>query len=392
MYLSFAAFASALSLRVTDALLPRLAGEFDVSLGSASYVITVFSIAYGVSQLLFGPLGDRFGKYQVVAWACLACAVTATLCALAPNFPMLLVARLLAGGTAAAIIPLSMAWLGDAVPYDQRQPVLARFLIGQILGLSSGVLVGGFAADHLNWRVPFFIIALIFVTVGLILLSMSRSLPANAGVPHKTGESAIRRMVAEFAQVLAKPWARVVLVTVFLEGACVYGAFAFIASHLHSVHGVSLSTAGSLVMLFGFGGLLFATTAAVVVKKLGETGLARWGGIFLASSLFAIGLSPVWWWALPGCFIAGLGFYMLHNTLQINATQMAPERRGAAVAAFASCFYLGQSIGVGIAAVLVEKLGTASTISIGAAGVLILALNFSRLRHNAGRTHVDICK
>ncbi len=383
LYLSFAAFASALSLRVTDALLPRLAGEFDVSLGTASYVITAFSVAYGLFQLFFGPLGDRFGKYLVVAWACIACAVTALLCALAPNFPMLLFARLLAGGTAAAVIPLSMAWLGDVVPYEHRQPVLARFLTGQILGLSSGVLVGGFAADHLNWRVPFFFIAVIFVTVGLVLLSMNRSLPAYARISRKSDEPAIRRMLAEFRQVLVKPWARIVLMTVFLEGACLYGAFAFIASHLHRVHGVSLSTAGSLVMLFGFGGLLYATAATTFVKKLGEIGLAKWGGVLLAFSLFAIGVAPAWWWALPGCFVAGLGFYMLHNTLQINATQMAPERRGAAVAAFASCFYLGQSAGVGIGAILVEKLGTSITISIGAAGVLLLALNFSRLRRQA---------
>jgi predicted MFS family arabinose efflux permease len=52
--LSFAAFASGISLRVTDALLPRLAMEFDVSIGAAASVITVFAIAYGLSQLFFG--------------------------------------------------------------------------------------------------------------------------------------------------------------------------------------------------------------------------------------------------------------------------------------------------------------------------------------------------
>ena len=389
LYLSFAAFASALSLRVTDALLPRLAGEFDISLGSASYIVTAFSVAYGISQLFFGPLGDRFGKYLVVAWACLACAGTAMLCALAPNFPMLLFARLLAGGTAAAVIPLSMAWLGDVVPYEHRQPVLARFLTGQIIGLSSGVFVGGFAADHLNWRLPFFAISLIFVTIGLLLLSRNRSLSAYMQTPRMTDESAIRRMVTEFGQVLIKPWARVVLMTVFLEGACVYGAFAFIAFHLHSVHSISLSTAGSLLMLFGFGGLLFATTARIFVKKLGEIGLAQWGGVLLAFSLLVIALAPSWWWAFPGCFVAGLGFYMLHNTLQINATQMATERRGAAVASFASCFYLGQSVGVGIAAIFVEKLGTTIAISIGAIGVLLLSINFSRLlRYSALRPSI----
>lgn len=377
LLLSLAAFASGISLRVTDALLPRLSSEFGVSLGAASYVITVFAIAYGVSQLLFGPLGDRFGKYLVVAWACVACCITATLCALAPDFQWLLVARLLAGGTAAAIIPLSMAWIGDVVPYNERQPVLAKFLIGQILGLSTGVLVGGLAADYFSWRVPFFGVALIFIAISVALFMLNRRLPAHARVVHKAEGAVVRRTITEFGRVVETPWARTVLLTVFLEGALLYGGFAFIASHVHRVHDVSLTVAGSLVMLFGFGGLLFAIASKTLVRRMGEVGLSKWGGILLGVSLLTIGIAPAWWWAIPGCFAAGLGFYMLHNTLQINATQMAPERRGAAVSAFASCFFMGQSVGVAIAGMLVEQFGTAVVLVISAAGVLWVALRFS---------------
>lgn len=383
--LSLAAFASAISLRLTDALLPRLAADFAVSLGDASAVITAFSIAYGLSQLFFGPIGDRFGKYLVIAWACFGCVITATLCALAPNFPSLVLARLLAGATAAAVIPLSMAWIGDVVAYEYRQPVLARFLIGQILGVSAGVLIGGFAADHLNWRVPFIGIALGFLAICLILLSVNRRLPAAARKAHKYDGSTVRRMIAEFREVLGKPWARIVLLTVFLEGALVYGAFAFIASHLHRVYGMSLSAAGSLVMLYGLGGFLFALSSKLLVRRLGEVGLSLCGGALLFASLLATGLAPMWWWAVPGCFVAGLGFYMLHNTLQTNATQMAPERRGAAVSAFACCFFLGQSVGVGLAGMWVERVGTAAVIAVGAIGVFAVAINFGRLRsHSLG--------
>lgn len=380
LYLALASFGSALSLRVTDAQLPRLAAELGVSLGGASYVVTTFSIAYGVSQLFFGPLGDRHGKYLVVAWACIACAATAAACAFAPGYQTLLAARLLAGATAGAIIPLSMAWIGDVVPYEQRQPVLARFLTGQILGLSSGVLVGGFAADHLSWRVPFIGIALLFVVIGALLLSTNRRLPAAARQTRSAEGPMLRRTMAEFGEVLKKPWARVVLLTVFLEGAFLYGAFAFIASHLHRVLGMSLSSAGTVVMLFGMGGLVFAGSASRVVAALGESGLARWGGLLLAGSLLLIGVAPSLWWALPGCLACGLGFYMLHNTLQINATQMAPERRGAAVSAFASCFFIGQSVGVGLAGLLADYRGTSGVLILGAAGLLTLSLNFSRLQ------------
>jgi predicted MFS family arabinose efflux permease len=216
--------------------------------------------------------------------------------------------------------------------------------------------------------------------VAVLLFRLDRRLPAAARATRREAGNILARTVAEFRQVLARPWARVVLLTVFLEGAFLYGAFAFIASHLHRVHGMTLSGAGSLVMLFGFGGLLFALGARAFVDRLGEVGLAAWGGGLLAAALLLTGLAPAWGWAIPGCLGAGLGFYMFHNTLQINATQMAPERRGAAVAAFASSFFLGQSVGVSLAGALVGRAGTGLVIALGAAGVGVVGLNFARLR------------
>lgn len=377
--LSLAAFGSGMSLRVMDAMLPRLAAEFDLSLGLAASVITVFAVAYGLAQLLFGPLGDRFGKYRVVAWGCLACALTTASCAVAPTFGFLLLARTLAGATAASIIPLSMAWIGDVIAYEHRQPVLARFLIGQILGLSGGVALGGFAADHLQWRTPFILIALVFGVIALYLLVLNQRLPARARQFHQGQGSALARMVSEFGLVLSLPWARTILLTVFAEGAFLYGAFAFMVSHLHHVHAVSLSLAGQVVMLYGMGGLLFAFAAPVLVRRLGEVGLCRWGGIFVTLAFLVVALADAWWWSVPACFLAGLGFYMLHNTLQINATQMAPQRRGAAVAAFASSFFIGQSVGIGINGQLIALVGTKGVIVLGAVGVSLVSLNFARL-------------
>lgn len=384
--LSLAAFASGSSLRVTDSLLPRLASDFDVSLGSASGTITAFSIAYGLSQLLFGPLGDRFGKYLVIAVVCAAAVFTTLLCGLATSFPMLIAFRLLAGVTAAAIIPLSMAWIGDVIAYEERQPVLARFLIGQILGVSTGVLLGGLAADNFGWREPFFVIACLYGLVSALLFMLNRRLPAYARVTVPAQGQAVRRMADDFGQVLKRPWAQVVLITVFVEGMFLYGAFAFIASHLHKHFGISLTVAGSLVMLFGLGGLLFAVSSATLVRRLGEIGLVRWGGLLASLALAAIGLAPSWLWAVPACFMTGLGFYMLHNTLQINATQMAPERRGAAVSAFACCFFLGQSLGVALAGWLIHWFDTGHVIAAFSIGLFLVGWNFNvrKRRQRAG--------
>ena len=60
----------------------------------------------------------------------------------------------LSGAAGAGIVPLSMAWIGDTVPYERRQATLARFLTGTILGMSAGQLAGGLFADTVGWRWP----------------------------------------------------------------------------------------------------------------------------------------------------------------------------------------------------------------------------------------------
>lgn len=373
-------FASALSMRVADPLLPLMAREFDRPLGTVALVVTMFALAYGVAQLFFGPVGDRFGKYRVIGLGAMANVVSALACALAPGFEVLVAARLLAGATAAAMIPLAMAWIGDVVPYEQRQPVLARFLIGQIMGMTSGFLLGGIAADHLGWRAPFLIIATLFVLVALALAVMLRRLPPQARQAARDTRFSLTGLVGEFRQVLARPWARRVLATVFLEGLFVFGASTFMAAHLHQRFGLSLSAAGAVVMLWGFGGLLFAFIAGPLVRRLGETGLSVGGAVLMSASLVGVGLTPVWWGAAPACLAGGLGFYMLHNTLQINATQMAPERRGAAVSSFASSLFLGQAVGVALGGLLILRVGAAGLIVLGGVGVLLVGLNFARWR------------
>ena len=73
--LGLAGFASMAAMRIGDPMLVVLSDEFQVSTGDASAVVSVYAVAYGFSQLLYGPLGDRFGKLRVVSLAVLACAL-----------------------------------------------------------------------------------------------------------------------------------------------------------------------------------------------------------------------------------------------------------------------------------------------------------------------------
>jgi predicted MFS family arabinose efflux permease len=270
---------------------------------------------------------------------------------------------------------MAMAWIGDAVPYERRQAVLARFLTGQILGLAAGQWLGGLAADHGLWRAPFALLALCFVAAGALLWRSRREAVAVAPPRPRSGHP-----LREAAEVLRIRWARAVLAVVFLEGVAVFGALAFLATHLHLTFGVSLARAGAIAMLFAAGGLLFVIVSAAFVRRLGEVGLARAGGTSMALALVALAASPLWWTALPACTLLGAGFYMLHTTLQANATQMAPQARGAAVSLFASGLFLGQTAGVFVASLLVERTGTAPVLAGGGAWLLVLGVLFARLR------------
>ena len=373
--LSLAAFASAASMRVTDALLPRIASDFGVGLARASAVVTGFTVASGFMQVLFGPLGDRLGKLRVVSHACGAAAIASAGCLFAPGFDGLVVARIFTGAFCACVIPLSMAWIGDVVPYEERQPVIARFLIGQICGLAAGTAVGGFAAEHAEWRWPFGLLAAWFALTFAAVARVARSDPApRIDVP--------ARLSRDAASIFASSWSRIVVGSVFVEGLLVFGALAFIPTHLHYERGIDLSMAGLSLVAYAFGGVAFAIFAGPIVRRLGEVRLAIGGSVLLMAGCVLIALSKAPMLAATGCLVAGVGFYAFHNTLQTNATQMAPERRGAAMALFASFFFLGQSVGVAIAGVLAEHVGTTAVILGAGIAVIPVGINFGRLRRS----------
>ncbi len=375
--LSLAAFASAASLRATDTLLPQLAVEFSVSTGSAASVVTAFAISYGLLQAVYGPLGDKFGKYLMVCVATLVSALGTYACALAPTLDSLIIARFAAGATVGALIPLSMAWIGDVVAYEQRQALIARFLLGQILGTAFGQSVAGVLGEHFGWRAIFVVLALLYLIVGALLLLELRRNPITrraAGDARVTILAGLARM----AGLLAHPWVGTVVATVFLEGMLMFGSIAFIPVHLQQRFSLGPAAAGAMVSAYAVGGVLYALSARRFVARLGERGLAAGGGLVLAAGYLALAFAPLAWASLPGILLIGVGFYMLHNTLQVNATQMAPAARGSAVSLFALCLFTGQSAGVWIAGKVVDVYGTEPLFAAVALGLTLLGWSFRR--------------
>jgi len=366
------AFTSMASMRVCDSLLPALATEFSTGLGPAAATISVFAFAYGVLQLFYGPLGDRYGKLNVIAIATLFCTVGNAAAALAADLDWLIASRVVSGAGAAGVIPLSMAWIGDTVAYEDRQAVLVKLLAATVFGMIGGQWLGGVIAEWVGWRVAFGVLAVLFLAHGAFLLIRARASEAPAG------GVVFPRHARSVAGVLAQPWPRRILATTLLEGAFAFSALAFIPLYMQARLGLSMSAAGAIAALYGVGGLLYSTVARGLLRRLGEQGLARLGGTTIALGLFALALASHWSIAAPACLAAGFGFYALHNTLQVTATEMSPAMRGTAMSLFACSLFLGQSIGISIAAVVAERLSPAAVFAGCAFALLMIGGAFSR--------------
>ena len=149
------------------------------------------------------------------------------------------------------------------------------------------------------------------------------------------------------------------------------------ASHLHRELGLTLSASGAIVALFGLGGMLYMAVARRLIPRLGERGLALTGVSVLATSVLVLALTPWWWLAIPASWMAGFGFFMFHNTMQTNATQMAASARGTGVSMFALALFMGQSVGVLVAAALLERIGSAMVMLLGGAVMWLIGAYFS---------------
>jgi predicted MFS family arabinose efflux permease len=373
--LASAAFFSGAALRICDSLLPRLAGDFGLTPGAAGAVIIGFSVAYGLMQLVFGPLGDRYGKARLMCAALFGCAAGSLACALAPGFGVLVATRVAWGMAAAGIIPLAMAWIGDAVPYEQRQATLARFLTGTLSGMMAGQLAGGLFADSAaGWRGAFLTLSVGYIVVAVLMLARIRSAPPPAVATGRGGPG----FLLQLQTVLRVRWSRVVLAAALAEGVFLLGPMAYLPAYLHDRFSLTLTTASALIALYAVGGLAYAITARHIVRRFGERRMVAAGGCLMGAGFLAWLLLPFWQLAGPTALLVGFGTYLYHNTLQTHATQMAPAVRGTSVALFAFCLFAGQAIGVSVAGFLLDHFGPTPLLLLPALTLPLAGSGFAR--------------
>ena len=359
-------------------MLPELSRVFAVSLAQAAQVVSVFAITYGASQLFYGPLGDRLGKFRVVTFATLGCTLGSVLAVCAQSLDVLVFARLLMALGAAAMIPLAMAWVGDNVPGDQLQEMLTRTGLGSTLGIVGGQLAGGLLTDALGWRWAFAFLVVLFGVVGSLMYGDLRRQQAAPVEPQAGHVPVVRpHFVKQALLIIGGAWSRTVLLMAVVEGAAGFGVLAIWASHLHRSLGLSLSVSGAIVALFGLGGMGYMAVGRPLIRRFGQQGLVIMGGAIVGVCALVLAYTPHWGPAIPASLLAGFGFFAFHNTMQATATQMTPHARGTAVSLFASFLFLGQSMGVMLAASLIDRIGTSAVVALGGAVMAVEGVYFA---------------
>jgi predicted MFS family arabinose efflux permease len=377
VWLSAAGFTVIAAMRVMDPVLPVVARDFGLTIGNAGVVVTAFALPYGLFQLIYGPLGDRVGKLKVIASMLAVSAVFTGASALAPGVEALAVMRFLTGMTAAAVVPLSLAYIADNVAYAGRQTAIGRYLIGLIFGQIVGGSLGGVFAEYFGWRALFVVFAVVtgMISVGLWRIARTRReelppVPSNG-----------RRMLEPYLALLKRREPRAVILAVAAEGLLFFGGFTFIGAYLHAEFGLSFAYIGLILAGFGFGGLIYSSAVRRIVETLGERGMLTTGGLLMAVCYLSLAAAPDWRWCIPLVIALGFGFIMMHNTLQTLATELAPDTRGTAVSLFAFSLFMGQGVGVALLGHIIDGAGYGPAFAVSGMGLALLGFWF--------RTRVD---
>ena len=371
--ISFMTFSSALSVRAVDPMIPQIAHDFWLSPATAAMLAAAF-ISYGMVLPVLGPVADSVGKKRVMIGCLVVLTIASFLCAVAMTFQQLFILRVIAGAGCGGLFPLGMAMLSDLVPLAQRQVAIGRLLAGTITGNLLGSAAAGIVADFIHWRGVFIVlgvislIALIFAGWGL------RGLPEAPRQPLDP-----RTVVLRYRQIFRIPTARICYLTVLCEGIFVMGLFAYVAVLLLEAGEPRASVAGAVIASFAVGGIVYSIGIGALLRLLGQKWVMIAGGLFMAFGIASLAFAPPWQVQCVVVGIMGLGFYMLHASIQVFVTELAPATRSSAIAFHTFSIFVGQSIGTAAFGYGLFFLGSPATLAICSAAIALTGLVSAQL-------------
>ncbi len=350
---------------VVSPILPSISSSIGVLPTTAGILITAYMIPFGLFQLVFGPLADRYGKKQVINFTMLFFTIATALCATGASLTGLALYRALTGVFAAAIMPVSLALIGDLVPMQQRQSAIGTFMGISFLGQGLSMAIGGITAYFVSWRGVFAIYALLAVVSTLLLFTAGKNIPSS-----KNPQS---RLLAPYAKLLSSASSALTYLVVLLEGIFIIGSFSYLGVYIeHNFHFNNLYI-GLIMTAFGLLAVIGGRLSGKLAARLGRKKVLLLG-LFAAAladiifTLYGTNLAIL----ITGVGLLGLGFMLAHSTLLTIATEFDPMARGSIMSLVAFCFMGGGGVGTALGGRLIAAHSYTWFFSVYGLGIAVL--------------------
>jgi predicted MFS family arabinose efflux permease len=339
--IALSTFAASLSARALDPVLPHIAGEFSVSIATAAGFASVFAFTFAIIQPVLGAAADLFGKARLVIVCLVLLGVANILGAMSSSFSVLFATRILAGIGAGGVFPISLGLTSDLVGPEKRQVAIGRTLAGSMTGNLLGASLSGLIGDFLGWRGVLAVLGSLAVVASVAVAIGFRG-GTLARAPAKVDLSMLRH---GYRTIFTNPNAKVCYSAVFIEGCCVLGLFPYVASFLFEQGVTSLSISGLVIAGFAIGGLFYTVSVSRLLPRLGVNAMMVLGAVLMGLQLAIVAFGPRWQLQAVNFLLMGWGFYMIHGSLQVFASELSVEARATALSLHSFFFFMGQTVG-----------------------------------------------
>lgn len=195
--LILAGTAAMMSTHLYTPSMPHLADVFHTTPAVVKLSLSFNALAFGFSQLIHGPLSDRFGRRPVMLGGMAGFILFSLACAFAQSINQLIVMRVFQGMSASVEAVLVLAIIHDLFDVTDRVRALAIYGMAVALAPATAAIIGGYMHAWLGWRANFVLIALI----GLLAFVFIRRLLPESAVPDKNSIKPIR-ILKEYGQLL----------------------------------------------------------------------------------------------------------------------------------------------------------------------------------------------
>src|SRR3954471_16876705 len=140
-------FMEVLDTTVVNVSLPHIAGSLSATPDEATWALTSYLVANAIILPMTGWLANRFGRKRLLMGSVAGFTLASFFCGFAPNLPLLLLFRVIQGGTGGCLQPLSQAILLEVFPPEDRGKAMTFWALGIVVAPMLGPVLGGWLTD-----------------------------------------------------------------------------------------------------------------------------------------------------------------------------------------------------------------------------------------------------